>query len=344
MPTTPRERMSRPPLERMLFLHERMRAKRYPNCRFVAEHFEVSTRTIKRDVEFMVDRLGLPIDYDRRRYGFYYTRPVEQFPHVSLTEGELFSLLVAKKAIEQYRGSPFHQPLESAFSKISSQLGQQLGLIADRLDQAMSFHPFAPDASNPQLFGSLYSVIHNHQVTKIGYRNLGQKTVKVRRIHPYHLACVDNRWYLIALDVEKAGIRNFLLPRIQTVEATDESFVIPKTFDIDRHLKGGFGIFQDGGDHHVSIRFDAWASELIQERVWHPSQVITPLAHGESRLELDVKSLIEIERWVLSWGDHATVEGPARLIESIRQKLATMAARYSPATEGTSARPGSGCG
>jgi predicted DNA-binding transcriptional regulator YafY len=322
------DKLSRPPLERMLFMHERIRAKKFPNCPFVAKHFEVSTRTIKRDIEFMQCRLNLPIDYDNRRYGYYYTKPVEHFPHVSLTEGELFSLLVAKKAIEQYRGSPFHQPLESAFSKISSQLGEQLGLIADRLDQAMSFHPFAPDASNPQLFGNLYSAIQNHTVTKIGYRNLGQKTVKVRKIHPYHLACVDNRWYLIALDAEKSGIRNFLLPRIQTAEATDETFIIPKSFDIERHLKGGFGIFQDGGEYHVSIRFDAWASELIQERLWHPSQVITPLSQGELRLEVDVKSLIEIERWVLSWGDHATVEVPNQLIESIREKLDLLADRY----------------
>lgn len=71
---------SRPPLARMLRLHECLVANRYPNCRKIAEEFEMSAKTVQRDVNFMRDRMGLPIEYDRKRFGFHYTRPVGGFP------------------------------------------------------------------------------------------------------------------------------------------------------------------------------------------------------------------------------------------------------------------------
>jgi predicted DNA-binding transcriptional regulator YafY len=75
---------SRPPLARMVRLHEWLMADRYPNCRKLAEEFEVSAKTVQRDVNFMRDRMGLPIDYDKGRFGFHYTRPVSGFPAMGM--------------------------------------------------------------------------------------------------------------------------------------------------------------------------------------------------------------------------------------------------------------------
>jgi len=43
-------------------LHEKLRAGAFPNCRKLADELEVSTKTIQRDIDFMRDRLGLPIE------------------------------------------------------------------------------------------------------------------------------------------------------------------------------------------------------------------------------------------------------------------------------------------
>ena len=73
----------------------------------------------------MRDRRELPIDYDAHRHGYYFTRPVERFPEVPVTEKELFALCVAQKSIEQYHGTAFQQPLELAFQKCTGQLDDQ---------------------------------------------------------------------------------------------------------------------------------------------------------------------------------------------------------------------------
>ncbi len=80
---------SRPPLERMMRLHERLKAGKFPNCRKLAKEFEVSSKTIQRDIDFMRYRLNLPIEYDQLHFGFAYTEPVTSFPSIEVSEGEI---------------------------------------------------------------------------------------------------------------------------------------------------------------------------------------------------------------------------------------------------------------
>jgi predicted DNA-binding transcriptional regulator YafY len=67
----------------MLRIHECLAGGSFPNCQRIAGEFEVSPKTIQRDVNFMRDQLGLPIEYDKRRFGFHYTRPVGGFPSMA---------------------------------------------------------------------------------------------------------------------------------------------------------------------------------------------------------------------------------------------------------------------
>jgi len=93
---TKNARLSRPPLERMQRLHEMLSAGRYPNCRRMAAKLEVSTKTIQRDLDFMRDRLQLPIEYDGTLYGYRYSRAVVQVP---------ITLTVVKQESKQVRGA-----------------------------------------------------------------------------------------------------------------------------------------------------------------------------------------------------------------------------------------------
>ena len=67
---------SRPPLERMLRIHQAVSAGQFPNASSLALEIEVATKTIHRDIEFMRDRLNLPIEFDGHRNGYHYTEKV----------------------------------------------------------------------------------------------------------------------------------------------------------------------------------------------------------------------------------------------------------------------------
>ena len=103
-------------------IHADIASGSYPNATMLAREMEVSTKSIQRDLEFMRDRMNLPLEYDGSRFGYFYTEPVSAFPTLQITEGELVALLIAEKALEQYRGTNFEKPLVSALKKMASQL------------------------------------------------------------------------------------------------------------------------------------------------------------------------------------------------------------------------------
>ena len=72
-----------------------------------------------------------------------------------------------------------------------------------------------------------------------------------------------------------------------------------------------------------SYPFSVAAGQLVRERIWHPSQKIQELAEGGLELTLQLSSLHEIEPWVLSWGEHVCVIGPAELKKRISKRLQT---------------------
>ena len=101
----------------MLAIHRALQAGRFPNASSLARELEVSAKTIQRDLEFMRDRLQLPLDYDATRWGYHYTEAVKAFPTLQLTEGELVALVVAEKALQQYRGTSFENPSSARCGK-----------------------------------------------------------------------------------------------------------------------------------------------------------------------------------------------------------------------------------
>src|SRR3954465_8742740 len=142
------ENFSRPPLERMMRLHAALKAKRFPNCQKIAAELEVSAKTIQRDIDFMRYRLGLPIEYDSVRFGFYYSEPVTSFPNIEVSEGEITALFVAQKALAQYKGTPFEKPLHTAFRKITDGLTDRVSFSWSELDNVISFRTVGASAAD----------------------------------------------------------------------------------------------------------------------------------------------------------------------------------------------------
>ena len=87
-------------------------------------------------------------------------------------------------------------------------------------------------------------------------------------------------------------------------------------------------MFKGGEDYEVVIDFDAWAADLVRGRRWHASQELTELPGRRIRLRLRLNSIEEAERWVLSWGTHATVVGPQALAERIWRTATELRERY----------------
>lgn len=319
---------SRPPLERMQRLHDLLSNEQPVNCQQLGKDFEVSYKTIQRDLDFMRDRLNLPIEYDPTRYTFRYTEKVEAFPLLQVSEGEILALFVAQKVLAQYHGTPFEKTLGSAFQKLTGALKETVSFDLGEWGSDYSFRVTGASAADLEVFRLLARAIVQRQEISFSYQPLRATAPETRTVHPYHLANIDNAWYLLAHDPQRAQIRTFALPRIQKPALTKKTFDRPRGFSAEKELKGGFGVFAGTGKYLVKIRFDSFASRLVRERDWHPTQKIREIKGGGIELEMTLGALEEIERWVLSWGDHAKVLGPKALIESVAKRIRLMQQAY----------------
>jgi proteasome accessory factor B len=319
---------SRPPLERMQRLHDLLSNEQRVNCQQLGKDFEVSYKTIQRDLDFMRDRLNLPIEYDPTRYSFRYTEKVEAFPLLQVSEGEILALFVAQKVLAQYHGTPFEKTLGSAFQKLTGALKETVSFDLGEWGSDYSFRVTGASAADLEVFRLLARAIVQRQEISFSYQSLRASAPETRSVHPYHLANIDNAWYLLAYDPQRAQIRTFALPRIQKPALTKKTFDRPRGFSAEKELKGGFGVFSGSGKYCIKVRFDSFAARLVRERDWHPTQKIREIKGGGIELEMTLGALEEIERWVLSWGDHAKVLGPKALIESVAKRIRSMQQAY----------------
>ncbi len=168
------DRLSRPPLARMLRIHERLKGDQFPNCSQLSLDLEVATKTVQRDIDFMRDRMNLPIEFDFRRNGFHYTAKVENFPTVQVTEQELVALFVAEKVLAQYKGTPFEKPLHTAFQKLTGGLKDTMSFQWSDLDSAISFRSIGATVADLQLFETVSRAVLRSQELEFQYRKLGE--------------------------------------------------------------------------------------------------------------------------------------------------------------------------
>ena len=309
---------SRPPYERMMYIHNQLKRGAYPNCSQVGKHFELDRRTIHRDIEFMCNSFHLPIEYDQKQHGFYYTRPVEHFPGVTVSESELFAILVAQKAIANYRGTPFYKPLATAFNRLAEQLGEEVVLHMQDLGEAMDIRLSGPEALDEENFQIVLRAVQQRRPLEFNYRKQAAKAVEKRKLQPYQLVCANNRWYVIGHDPARHALRSFVLSRMADPEILAGEFKRPIEFKIKDYLKGSFGIFKGQDDFEVVIDLDKWAADVLRNRRWHPSQQIIDLPGGAMRVSFNLDNLEEVEPWVLGWGIHATVVRPKALVDRVQ--------------------------
>jgi predicted DNA-binding transcriptional regulator YafY len=303
----------------MLQIHQALQSGSYPNATTLASLLEVCTKSIHRDLEFMRDRLELPIRYDGKQFGFFYTEPVKAFPTMQITEGELFALVVAERALQQYRGTSFEKPLLSALQKMEQSLPDTISLSLTDVQQTISFRTSSEPILDLDIFDMLAKATTARQQLELTYRKPGQQQPEQRIVDPYHLANINGEWFLFAFDHLRNDLRTFVPARIKAIRPTAKTFERRKRFSLDERLRGSFGVQSGQGEFDVVLRFHERVADYIREKKWHESQQLRELGQGGVELRLKLSSLAEVGRWVLSWGGDAVVVRPAELAQSVRQ-------------------------
>ena len=299
-----------------------------PNCKSMAEELCVSPKTIGRDLDFLRDFEGAPIEYDALRHGFYYREPNYRLPTVPLTESDLFSVLIAQKAMEQYRGTPLFDQLGKVFTKIAASLPDKVTVDPAWTDPHISFFHAPPRNLDPAIWDVIAKALAKRNRVEIFYDSLNARKAAGRRVDPYHLVAHHGDWYLVGQCHQANEVRTFALSRIKRATPLSLKYAIPADFHADKYFGGHFGIMRGDVTSEVKIQFVAKAAPLVKERVWQPEQVIENTSDGGVILTLRLSHFGELVAWLMSWGAFARVLSPPELVTRMKTDLEAAAARY----------------
>ncbi len=212
-------------LERLYAINEELRRRApYPvSASTLAEHFEVTRRTIERDLSALRSA-GVPIDGDVGRTGGYSLAQTKGNVVFALTPEEVVALLLASRAAA---GMPYTGAATSATNRLLDALPDVTRVRVDELRnriRASEFSKSLAQRSRPAVQRAVETAVRDHVVVKLRYVDAeGVVTVRAVEAHGFYGA-VDG-WYLVGWCRLREGGRIFRLDRITRATLTSEQVV-----------------------------------------------------------------------------------------------------------------------
>jgi len=315
-------------LERLMVIDRSIRDGGYPTAERLAEMLEVSRRVIFNDRDFMINRLGAPIEFDRHHGGWAYTDKTWNLPGMIVTEGELLAFFLSVEISKRYLGSSMESSLRSAVEKISKGVKGPVSVDLNTLRSQYTFSAPTFVAENEKALIDIHHAIYGNRKIWMRYFTASRGEVTERTIDPYHLSNVRGDWYLIAFDDLGKEFRNFSVARISQWKVLNDKFSRDPNFSAQDWVESSFQAQIGGAIEEVVIRFDAEAAHYVRERIWHTSQTIEENEDGSLVLRLRTSGLEGVKRWLFTFGAGAEVLRPACLRQEFIEEIAGMTKKY----------------
>lgn len=304
-----------------IVLELQRRRRSYYRAEDLAAHFEVSKRTIYRDVQALCEA-GVPIvAADRQGYalvdGYF-------LPPLHLTTDEALILALGSDVMATNFDNDYRTAAQSAYRKIDAVLGASLRSQVDHLKQGLRFSATQSlEARELNLLRILRQAVAAHRQIRIRYVRQDVEAAEPiqteRIVEPHQLTRLANDWYLAGYCHLRQATRVFRLARIDQVTVLDRTFE-PAEHRIDQPDQC------TSASLFVQVLFPAEIARLVRE----PPQCML-LEQEETaegvQMTLLAQSDQDIVRWLLSWGGDVRVVEPvwlqALLISHAEQMLRT---------------------
>lgn len=204
--------------DRLYAIVEELRAvsPRPRSARWLADRYEVSVRTIERDL-LALQESGVPLYAHQGRTGGYVLDAARSLPAVNFTAAEAVALAAA---VQRDASTPLPGAARSAVAKLLGALGPADAAAARQLGRRlMRFHP--PIREGMRAPRVLEQAIVDQRVVRLVYRDkTGTRTARV--VEPLMVVAVQDHWYLSAWCRLRDGVRAFRLDRIEEAFLTRE--------------------------------------------------------------------------------------------------------------------------
>ena len=318
--------------ERINLLHRTLRNARYPvSLAHLIDTLDCSRATVYRDVAFLRDFLGAPVEISEEPPGFRYASDDAQrfeLPGLWLSPDELHALLAAQQLLAKSGPGDFlADALEPLRARIDGLLAEQAGgkrWPVERIRVVTSGTRAIDQAAFRLAAGA---VLQRRRLT-FRYRARSTGATTQRTVSPQRLTHYRNNWYLDAFDHERDALRSFSLDRLDAVRPLDAPTIDVAEADLDQHLSSSYGIFAGPPKAWATILFSTAAAPWAAEERWHSQQQGHLRPDGSYELRLPYSNSRELLMDVLRYGPDATITEPASLRSEAQIQLRLALGNY----------------
>jgi predicted DNA-binding transcriptional regulator YafY len=288
-------------------------------------------RTVYRDLEAL-QQAGFPI-YQERRDGKGVWTLVDEWKHhlpIPFTLAELMALYFSRDMVKVFRGTAFHDALESLFQKVKITLPPESLAYLDQVEQTLliGIKPYKDYRKFREIINRINEAALKYRTVAMIYRTMSRGGEETRRrVDPYRILFFDGTFYLIGWCHLRKDVRMFVLDRIRMLNVTDRTFDVPGDFDLETYMRSPFRVIHDR-PVKVTVHFDRKVAGYIKEKIWHYTQRVEPQKDGSIVFSAEVAGTDEVKHWVLGWGKQAEIIEPEFLREEVARELKASLKRY----------------
>jgi predicted DNA-binding transcriptional regulator YafY len=302
----------------------RLQSRRVVRAEDIAAQFEISLRTVYRDMAALGEA-GIPI-ISEAGVGYSLVKGYH-LPPVMLTADEASALFMGSKLVEHLTDPSLQKQMESALAKIRSVLPRERQDQLDRLERYTAVVPCNSPAPPRLSTGALIPIqraVAERRVLAMEYQGAQRVELTRRKVEPLGLAYYNNNWHLIAYCRLRQGVRDFRTDRICALQVQNELFSGHAEFSLKCYLEAAL---RAGKFEAVKVRFNPevmervrreWSSRLAEEQKEKDGIVGTILAY----------SMEGVAEWVLSFGQRAEVLAPEHLRHLVAGEAEKVAGKY----------------
>ncbi len=299
-------------LNRLMEITTILLNRRTVTARELADRFNVSTRTIYRDID-VLSGSGVPVYANKGANGGISLLENYTMNRAALLDKEKDSVIFALKVLQTTR-----------CPEIDTVLNKLNGLFKSTASDWITadFTPWGSDPNEHDRFIDIKTAILQSKVIEIDYIN-SFNTKSHRHIEPFKLIFKSRAWYLWGYCLSKQDFRTFRISRIKNVRITDASFDRTAQHETQQALPSAEPTITYT---HIVLQFTEQALYRLYDD--YDDTMLTDNGDGTYTLELDFPEDEWVYGYILSFGSHVKVISPPHLREIIKAKAKAIAAFY----------------
>jgi predicted DNA-binding transcriptional regulator YafY len=320
--------------ERFYRIQQLLRDRRVVPFTVFLEQLEVSRATVKRDLEYLRNRMNAPIAWDPEARGYRFAAPEQgsaqyELPGLWFNASEIHALLTMRHLLAHLEPGIIAPHLAPIGERLALLLGSA-DHSAEEVQKRVRILGMAARRFAHESFAVAGSALLRRKRLHLRYHVRARDEVTEREVSPQRLVYYRDNWYLDAWCHRRDDLRSFAIDAIRDAEILDKKArEIPES-TLNRVLGAGYGIFSGQRVRWGRLRFTPERARWVAAEEWHPRQRGRFEADGSYVLEIPYSDDRELVMDILRHGPEVEVLGPAPLRGVVRERLAATLARYQP--------------